>query len=85
MLFMRTNVHFNIFQPKASLVKLNFFTHYISLSYYIYIVSGNSKKSAINPLKWLIHLTNYGLSIINDKILGKKEENQAKLDKTTKV
>ena len=27
------NIHFNIFRPKASSVKLNFFTRYISLLY----------------------------------------------------
>ena len=36
MVFKRKNIHFNIFRPKASSVKLNFFTRYISLFYLIY-------------------------------------------------
>ena len=35
--FKRKNIDFNIFRPKASLVKLNFLTCYISLLSYIYI------------------------------------------------
>ena len=33
MVFNRKNIHFNIFRPKASSVKLNLFTPYISLLY----------------------------------------------------